>query len=441
MSSPLSVMITGVRMKKNLGKGLLRGAVIVLGLNLVYFLLITAVFLLPVGARVRLNVTQSLYTWQEGRETEGPVFDDNRILWNDTRAEMQMADIAVTEAGAPLLRGISLYWLFLPDEGDPDPVRQYKSLALAVSDPENASLSVESYERYWFLIAGVLRLLYCFLTVGEIRWLLQAAGLLLSVWLFARVFRLLGARGVIPLALAFVSRSLIMNMTYAATAMDVYVAILSMIALTYLYGTAWFRRNRLYYYLVLGSVTFAAGPFISPLLTLGMTLLMEIQLAGKEDKSKDAWAEVVSCSITRVLGYGLTMLCKALISMALVRQSDGFGIAAGYMGAENALTLAERIGRVFYCVERLLMPVQAGALIALLFAMIWIIATVKYGVKWNRSLLLTLAVSLYPVLWVLVVAEHAVHDYAVTIFAVTVYGIAAVCANFTGDGGAKKQKR
>ena len=408
----------------------LKYAAVLVALNLCYLVLMTAVFALPFGARISGNAAESLHVWKEGAETEAPLFGDNRIFWNDTSSEMLLVNCAVTQAGTPPERGVALYYTCLPETEALPPVQSYRNLEAAVSGGGDGA-KIETYERYWYLLAGGVRLLLCFLTIGEIRWLLYATGALLALWLFLRVYELLGIQGVLPLALAFVSRTLVLQTATSMTATDVYTACAAMITLTYLYKKPWFAKNRILFYLVTGSVTFAIGPFIAPLLTLGMTLLLDLQLADPEPDMKREAMRMFLCSVAWAAGYALTLCCKTVCSLLAVNRTEASGVAAGYLGAAGGI--AGRFATAGSCLYRLLMPVQATLPVIAVFAGILLALIKTRGIQTPKNLLLSLSVACYPVIWALVVAEHSRHDYAVNMFAVTVYGLASVRAGFVKE--------
>lgn len=420
---------------------ILRGAGVLAALNLCYLLLMVIVFALPVGTRVRGNAAESLYVWKEGAETEAPLFHDNRIFWNDTSSEILLVNCAVTESGTPLQRGLALFYTQVPDTGDIPPVQSYRNLEAALSEHAASDATIETYGRYWYLEAGAVRLLLSFLTIGEIRWLLYACGALLALWVFLRVYTLLGARGVLPLAFAFASRTLVLQTATMMTATDVFTACAAMIALTYLYKKPWFAKNRVLFYLITGSVTFAIGPFIAPLLTLGMTLLLDLQLTEVSDRDGSAWAGLLSSSVAWAAGYALTLACKMVVSMLAAGSADAADVAAGYMGAgaEAGGGFARRFEILRDCLYRVCMPVQATAVLLLVFAGILFWAMRKNGVQKPQHIALTLAVALYPAVWALIVSEHSRHDYAVNMFAITVYGLAVLCAGLVKNTGERRE--
>ena len=437
-------MKTGVKAEKNGNRfqTVLRGAGILAALNLCYLLFMVIVFALPIGVRVRGNATESMHVWKEGLETEAPVFNDNRVFWNDTNAEILHVNCAVTEEGPPLKRGLALYYTQVPDAEEIQPVKSYRNLEAALSETQRADVTIGTYERYWHLQTGYLRLLLSFLTIGEIRWLFYAFGSMLALWLFLRVHTLLGIKGVLPLAVAFLSRVLVLQTATLMTSTDAYVAFAAMIALTYLYRKPWFANNRALLYLVTGSVTFAIGSLIAPVLSLGMMLILDLQLENARDNVKDSWVKLVACSATWVAGYALSMLCKAVVSLLAAGSADAASVAAGYMDA-NGGGIAGRFNVLRSCFYRLCLPAQSTAVVLLVFAVLLILALRRSGIQKPQGLLLTLSVALYPVVWVLVVAEHSRHDYAVNIFAVTVYGLAVICAGLVKeqDGAMERAKR
>ncbi|MBR0173694.1 MAG: hypothetical protein IJQ21_13000 [Lachnospiraceae bacterium] len=406
-------------------------------LNGIYMLFMTVTFALPVQERVRGNIEASLPVWEEGGESEAPVFKQNSIFWSDTSSEMLLVNTTATVYGNPAGRGAALYWLSLPDTGEIPPVHQYRSLAANIHNPDDPALSVESYERYWYLLAGVFRLLFCFLTIGEIRWLLYAGGALLTLLLFCRVYRIAGARGVVPLGIAMLFRCLGLNMAGTATAMDVYVALCAMTAVTYLYKKKRFREQQALFFFITGSVTFAIGPFIAPLLTLGMTQILLILLDQTQDRDPGAWKQLVANAVAWGAGYVLTMLVKALVSSVVVGNSDGFGVAFHYLGGSGHATVADRVARIFYGLEHLMYPTQAKLVIILILAGVFLVRVIRKGPAGFCGILQTGAVSCYPLLWFFVVYAHSMHDYASNIFAITAYGIAAIAAYSTGNGRGK----
>lgn len=276
----------------------------------------SACFLLPTQPIVK-NVETSLELWvdvKEPTDMDYPIFGQISVYW-DSFSDMIWANMVTVKGSNPIESAIRLDRYFM-GEGSP-----WEGLVAAIYYRDSAGLG--PYSRYWNINVGVLKILFSFMTLAEIRFLSYWVVLALLMFLLYRIIKIQGVKGTIPIIAAFMMTSLELHAMSLSFFGDIMLTLVFMILLTY-YSTDNNRRLGICsIFLVLGSLTFAVGPFVAPVMTVGMCLGLYIQLEKDNCDRKTLWKFVILNTISWIIGYVISMLFKQLLAEALLGKSDG----------------------------------------------------------------------------------------------------------------------
>lgn len=399
---------------------------VLLALNVLYFAFMTLAFSIPAEGKVKENMGNSLFTWQ--KDTAFPIFDDGKSYWYDLQGELLWANIAVNYTDNPIATTIEMPYTEVSGQAEGDfcaPLIQ----ALYYPDAENSIHT--SYSRYWMLIAGVFRILFLVWEIKEIRYIFYFTVLALAFLLLYKVNKILGWRGYMPLCVAMASRVWFMQAICATTLPDILISLLAMLSLISLHKSEKYVKYQEMLFFVIGSVSFAFGPLIAPLTTLGMTLILNIMLLKQKDNDKIAWVRCVTNSIAWAAGYLGSIACKSILAKITLENQTATESIMYWLGPGQGVK--ERLGRIVYCIEGLLSPINVKLPIFIILVVIIILLIIKRGFENFRSKFIVLFVTLYPVFWVFIVVEHSIHYYADNIFSVFVYGLFTVMVCMVSD--------
>lgn len=203
---------------------ILKGIGILTGLNIVYLLFLTACFMLPVEPICK-NVETSLEIWvdvQDPTVMDYPLFDQISLFW-DSFSDMIWANMTTIKGNNPIISAIRLDWY----QGN----SPWEGLVNAIYYRDSGTLA--PYSRYWNINVGVLKILFSFATLSEIRFLFYWVSLALLIFLLYRVMKIKGVKGVVPLIAAFMMISLELHAICLSFSGKIVLLLASMIFLTY----------------------------------------------------------------------------------------------------------------------------------------------------------------------------------------------------------------
>lgn len=401
------------------------GILILLAANALYFLFMTACFTIP-AEKVRTNIELSLYTWSE--EETFPFFDNARGLWLDFGSDMIWANIALMDVENPMKAAIELPYASGSEENDQ---MSFQNLVRGLYYAESEEAVSDVYPRYWMLMAGILRILFSFLEISQIRYAFYFMVALLLWAVFMEVDKRWGWRVAFPLFMAVILRNLLLHSISVSTSADVFVALGAMLFILRNGETQFYKKYSGLVFLLIGSFAFALGPFVAPVLTLGLPLIIHILLQDEKDNSFVSWWNVIANSAAWVCGYGGSMVIKAVLGKIVVGNQSTTGSIAHYLGIGQGVKA--RFGRILYCFENLLSPLEVkvpivGMILLVLLIMLWRRKREKVECKW-----LLLFVSMYPLLWAFVIVEHTIHYFASNMYSVFVFAVLNVITFTIGE--------
>ena len=284
------------------------GIAILILINALYFLFMAVSFMVP-AEKVRPNIELSLYTWSE--EEQYPFFDSARSVWLDFGSDMIWANIALTDVDNPMKAAIELPYAIGGEENDQVSFNNLvRGLYYAKSDDAVTTV----YPRYWMLMVGILRILFSVMQITDIRYIFYFLAFLLLWAVASEVEKRWGWRVNFPLFMAVVLRTLVLHSISVSTSADVFIALGAMLVILKNGEKDVYKKYQGIFFLMVGSFAFALGPFVAPVLTLGLPLVTNILLQKEDDKEWLSWWRVVTNSAAWVCGYGGSMVIKAILS-------------------------------------------------------------------------------------------------------------------------------
>ncbi|MBQ9438948.1 MAG: hypothetical protein IJU50_11540, partial [Lachnospiraceae bacterium] len=178
-----------------------------------------------------------------------------------------------------------------------------------------------------------------------------------------------------------------------------------------------------YAYLVAGALSFAVGPLVAPLLTVGMPLMLGILLRTRKDKDWRSWVHILFCTSNWVIGYVGSILIKQILAYCLIRTSSGSGTEQMVMYFAPEKGLAERLDMLRYCFMGLIDPWNVKIPFLFLILILCLVLIKKRGFSLYTGFFQLLFLSFYPIGWIMIVTEHSKHFFVANILSIFIYGI------------------
>ena len=411
-----------------------KGVLLLLLLNALYLLFMTLAYCIPREGRVRDHIEESLGTWQD--ESTSPVFDNMKAYWPDVHSDLIWVNCALSEAGGhPLYNAVALPYQTNPNIDSQEDDYQWQNIVTAMYYSNDPTTVGQTYSRYWMLCVGFLRILFTFLNAGELRFLFWMIVATLFLYVVYKITVLLGWRGLVPFGLALLMRSLLLQTASISTGSDVLIFLLAM-AVVATYGqSSWFRKYRCLFYLAVGSLSFALGPLVAPLLTIAMPMILEISLNEKREapeSERQLFISALAGGLFWLAGYVGSMMIKGVLSELFVGSTgDGQGMFVYYLGPGQGI--AERLFRVGYCFQGLLAPLQVKVPYVILLGLFLTVLFVRREHRTPKHAALYLAIAALPVVWSFIVVEHSKHYFVANIYAALVYALLTLILSAVGE--------
>lgn len=419
-----------------------KGILLLLLLNALYLLFMTLAYCIPREGRVKMHIEESLGTWQN--ESTSPVFDNMKAYWPDVHSDLIWVNCALSETnGHPLWSAVALPYQTNPNVDSQEDDYQWQNIVTALYYSQDPTTVNQTYSRYWMLCVGVLRILFVFLNAAEMRYFFWMINASLFLYVACRISQRLGWRGLLPFGLAFLFRNLLLNTASVSTGCDVFLSLLAMaVVLTFGSRSRW-NRIRPLFYLCIGSLSFALGPLVAPLLTVTMPMILEISLQetdGSHRKERALWKDALLGGLFWFAGYVGSMVIKGIISDVIVGDSgNGGGTFLYYLAPDQGIL--PRLSRIVYCLHGLLAPLNIKVPYVILLVIAIALLFRKKGTVRPRHAGLYLAIACLPVLWSFVIVEHSKHFFVANIYAALVYALLTLVFSAVGEGRGVQQSK
>ena len=374
---------------RELSKRALHAIALLLLLNLMFFLSMALVFAIP-NNDVRTNVERSMFLLD--REGEYP-----RIFSSSSHSMLDSATDTLMIASA--LKGEDVGTFY-------------------------AAMDMSDYARYWHGYQVILRPVLRFFNYHEIR-VIQGTSLLLLLTYLLCALAKKGWGGGVEIALAFtfslcVTNFFIVPISLQYANMHFLMALASIIAL-WAAERRWNTHRLCLVFLVIGAFAAFFDLLTTPLITLGMPLLLLLwQRAKKTDVMlRNELAFITATSITWGFGYGFTFAFKWVLA-TLVTGKDIIADGMNQLGfrmsgsGNSAFTISQVLmrnlrGILSLRLEETFFPLICGCILATLILAILLDRTALARVPRVLPMLL---VGAFPYAWYCLLRNHSrIHNW------------------------------
>lgn len=203
---------------------------------------------------------------------------------------------------------------------------------------------------------------------------------------------------------------------------DLFVALISSIILILLYKNG--KEKYLpEFFSGVGSYLAFSSMLILPMLTIGFPLIVLMTLK-KEHNWKENMTDLLQCSLSWGLGYGLTMVTKIILSITLINSSRGLNNILLYTG-KGEFSLIDRFKKVkevfLYALSRSESEFDLFMVLIIIFVVYLLLKRIPFQAI--KNVIPILFVGLYPCIWCFICVGHSLHwwtcwNYSITLFSV-----------------------
>ena len=402
------------------GKGVI-GIATVAVLNVLFMLFLIGIFKIPMNEAMKTNMGNSLTYWRNDGNADFPLFGDYGYEISDDM-DMLWTNSATICSGDPFMDMVRMGYVF--DE-NAEPRSGWNDLVKAIYDPANGQLA--DYSRYWNIHVGWLKLLYRYFDIGQIRYLLFMIIAVMFAALEIIFYEKQGIKAALPLAVGTFFSALILHSVCVTYFGDIFNGFLGALVIALCYNKKWFSKWEYLWYIIIGALTFAGTSLIAPLVSLGMCLLTDVLLKQKDDKDRKHWISMCVNTICWIGGYMLTLLWKQGLSKKYLGFQTGTDTIWQWIGPE--MGLGERIATVGKNFARTFSPLHFKLPLFILIVVGICICMIKAHKK-STNVLQLLFVSIYPIVWILIIARHSLHWFVATIISIFMIGVLAALMSF-----------
>lgn len=382
------------------------GILIINGLFLAFMYI---AFLIP-KERMQDNMGQALEVWQYERDSAKPLFYDDGF-YLDSFSDMIWANIASQDTDNPFRTVVAMEY---SSSGDNDP---YNNLIEALYYEDT---NIANYSRYWNLCAGFMRVAFCKLHLREIRVLFYLSTMILLGVLLNRIREKIGIKGVIPIFFGCLFCFISLHSVCFSFHGEILSTLVGSIVIAYFSDKEGYCKNQFVLFALIGACDFALGPFVTPMLSVGVCLLIHCMFYIREMNWKESWINVCANGISWLVGYGGTIICKSVLAKVVCGSQTASETATMWLGPEFGIT--DRFRIVFGNVKRYFAPASIKLVIFVVLLVALLTLTIKYSKKYSNCLLI-LAIGVLPIIWMLIVARHSQHSFASNALCVTMMAV------------------
>lgn len=403
---------------KEYGIKFIKGIIIVLLLNVLYFLFMVMAFHIPKDM-MSTNMGLALEVWQHEIDQVEPLFYDDGF-YIDSFSDMIWANIASQDTDNPVKTVVSMDYTYVEGCGS------YDNLIAALYYEDAGT---QSYSRYWNLVAGFMRIFFCFFKLRDLRYLFYFITTTLMILVLMRLSKKKGFAGWFPAFIAFTFTVINLHAICFSFCGEILIMFIGMLFVLYLGNQKFYKKNYELLFLLIGSFNFAIGPFVSPTLALGMVLLAHLLYATEALSRRECWKQIVSCSVFWVLGYGGTMLIKQFMAYVMLGSQTGTESVRIWFGPEFGIW--GRLNILWNNVLRLFspQPIKVPIFIILVLALVWLLKC-HWSKEHGKKVAPILFVSAYPIFWILIIARHSQHWFASNALSVCIFGMLSLALSY-----------
>lgn len=301
--------------------------------------------------------------------------------------------------------------------------RDWDQTGLLLRTVNGETLDARHYARYWHGNTFLFRPFFLIMDFLTLRHILFIVSSLLIVALLCAYYPKAGMMKTLALAMSFL-------VTYGFV-MQFSMQFFPVLALTVIGSFLVIKYGKLanfgLLFFVIGSLTCYFDLLTTPLLTLGIPLVVMLSLKDDEDfRFKDNFIEISKITLLWGLGFTLTFVSKWALASLILGQNifaDAYKVGLYRMEAEE-FTRWETVTRNFDMLNLWIIGIASVVLLVFSF--------IKHlKISYKKAVLLLL-IGMMPYIWYLILANHS---YLHWWFTYRLQAIAVVCLLFLLCGG------
>ena len=189
--------------------------------------------------------------------------------------------------------------------------------------------------------------------------------------------------------------------------------------------------NELCIFAAMGSLVAFFSMLITPLLTLGLPLVLSIRQK-KTRNDKSCLTSFLANSASWLFSFALTLVTKMILSTMLIGQNKGKSPVAAYLGnsdiAERLDTIADVFVKIGWESE-----VKIQLAVLLLAVLTVFVLWKKRGnlIRYKYYTLSSLLISIFPCVWCFVMEGHAGHGWTKWLYSISLFALLQMLWEFS----------
>lgn len=277
------------------------------------------------------------------------------------------------------------------------------------------------YLHYFCWIAPLLKVLFLFWNIGEIRLLLFSCGLLMAGAVLYKLNRVINMSAAAGLAVALVGGGCLTNIMCIAYSTDIILMYAGMLLVLIFYEK---NRERLFFneryvFFILGMLCFMLNYWSMPTITLCGPLTVLILLKIKDNRNTWYIKDIICDSVCWALGIGSEILFRFGTAYALSGQITALGNLENYIASKTVDNVSGgrlRLETVYYSVAKYFTRINkyifCGMLLILLICLVKEIKSVNGSQRFRILVVLNFAmIATIPLVWIGVLYNHTYHGF------------------------------
>lgn len=395
------------------------------GLFAFYLLSLTLVYCIPKSAMVE-NVAESIgVIAQDGKYPNW--FFGSPVCFFDNYSDSRMLNMALQTSEHPFHAAMSADYEVAEGSAD-TPFPQYLDLVAAA---EGKAAKSESYGRMWHGYLVWLKPMLTFLNLHEIRQIIYMVSFFLYLLTILAMNKKMGFRAAFPFICATLmsyTTIITINMMFSV---DVNLMLLGVMMVLLFSGSQTYDRYEPLFFGLIGTSMAFWGTFEAPLITLGMPLLVSLQMRQRRGKNaKQLWGHLIGNCAGYGIVYSVTLVSKWILAALVTGSSDGTSVSGGWIGLPPSFR--EYIRRLDSILQGFLTPLRSMGILILLTAVVMVVLVIRFRAKKVAvsSLLPYLFIFCFPAFWALVLFGHSGHGFTRFIMMISVDAFLWIAMNF-----------
>lgn len=395
------------------------------GLFAFYLLSLTLVYCIPKSAMVE-NVAESIgVIAQDGKYPNW--FFGSPVCFFDNYSDSRMLNMALQTSEHPFHAAMSADYEVVEGSGDTEFAQYYDLVAAA----EGKATGSESYGRMWHGYMVWLKPLLTFLNLHEIRQIIYMVSFFLYLLTILAMNKKMGFRAAFPFicgTLMSYTTIITINMMFSV---DVNLMLLGVMMVLLFSGNRTYDRYEPLFFGLIGTSMAFWGTFEAPLITLGMPLLISMQMRQRQGKNaKQLWGHLIGNGAGYGIAYAVTLVLKWVLAALVTGSSDGSAVSGGWIGLPPSFR--EYSGRLVSILQGYLTPLRSMGILIGLIAVVLAVLIIRFRAKKVAvgRLLPFAFICCFPAFWTLVLFGHSGHGFTRFIMMISVDAFLWIVMNF-----------